>query len=180
MKDVKDVKDVLNHFSFYFEVLPNIWNSKERCMPLVEFYDKKGGKEFMGLILRLSIEAFSYDPEKQKNPILQAAGTLIADNFNDENYSKLFVAKRINLDVGYHALELGFLKPEEQQMYNKVEKMFFICDKNFSIIKVMTLEWNLGLKKHFLCYIDSSGNHGNFGEVLSGEVYKRLWEIICK
>ena len=168
--------DVLNSYDFYFQLLPIIWSSPERQKMLYTLFDTKSEKACMMAIL-LGLNA-AFFPEQQKNAMMKAIGTKHIEDFNDENYSKLYAIERVNLDPEYHILEIAFFNSQSQNMINKVEKVFLTCTKSFSHGRVITLEFNPLLNEHLLCEAGLGNLHANFGTVSNNNVYERLKEII--
>ena len=143
---------------------------------LITLFETKSGKVCMAAILHaLNVALF---PEQQKNAMMKVIGIKLIEDFNNENYSKLFAIDRVILNPECHILEIAFFDSQSQKMINKVEKAFLICTKTFSQGWVMTLEFNPVLNARILCVAGLGGFHSNFGKVPDNNIYERLNEVI--
>lgn len=169
-------EDALNSNSFYFGLIPSIWNTSVNRNMLVTLFDSKGGKACMGPFMHTLNLAFF--PEQQKNSMLKIVGMKLADDFNNENYSKLFVIELVNIDSAYHVLEMSFPAYRNQKEHIKVEKVYLICSKDFSKGKVITLESNPVTNGKFLCEVGLSGKRINYGPVENNDIYGKLKAVL--
>jgi len=169
-------EEAFNSYQFYFGVLPFIWESPERRSMTFTLFDTKGGKECMGIFLHaMNLMLF---PEQQNNPMLKVLGMKLIDDFNNENYSKLFAFERINIGSGHHILEVDFPDYKNQKELVKVEKVYLVSSKDHSKGRVITLESNLVTEDQCLCEVFSNGNRSNFGPVNYDNVHKELRRIL--
>jgi len=169
-------EEALNSYQFYFSLLPAIWDAPERRKMMITLFDTKGGKDCMGLILNALNATFF--PDQQNNPLMKVIGLKLIGDFNDENYSKMFVINRVSLKPGYHILEVDFLMYENQKIMAKVEKVYLVCTLDYLQGKVITLESSSTSEHRFLCATSPDGKRVNYGAIENNDVNTRLIEII--
>ena len=75
-------------------------------------------------------------------------------------------------------LELEFFDLASQTMMNKVEKVFFICTKDFSREHLLTLEKSGLQDLKFLCGNIPCGVHSNYGEIRDEAVYDKIRSML--
>jgi len=161
--NVSSFDEALNSYQFYFSLLPAMWNTIEHRKMLITIFDEKGGKGCMGFILHAMNATFF--PEQQNNALMKIIGLKMIDDYNNENYSKLFVIDRVDLDDEHHVFEVEFLMYLNQNLAVKVEKVFFECTTGFSQGKVIALESSAFSDDKILCQVGHNENRTNFGSI---------------
>jgi len=173
---ITSLEDAFNAYQFYFEVLPFIWDSSERRSMMFSHFEAKGGKECMSLIL--SAMNLVFFPDQQNNAVLKIIGMKLVEDFNNENYLKLFSIDRINFDSRHLILKIEFPDYSNQKELVKVERVFLVCTVDFSQGKVITIESNPIMEGKHVCEVKSNGDRYNFGTVQENEIYDKLKSII--
>ena len=174
--NITSFEDAIHSYEFYFGVLPAVWESSERRENIFSVFDTKGNLVCMEVFL-IAMNLMFF-PEQQNDPMLKIVGMKLINDFNNENYSKLFTIDRLNVGTDHNILEMNFLDFENQKELVKAEKVFLVSSKNHSKGRVITLESNPITNDHCLCEVFSNGNRSNFGSINLDDVNDGLKRIL--
>lgn len=174
----------INSSEFYNDFLPSYWSDNKECERFVTFMNEGGVEGFKTYLVVTMYSVFfaapslkEYETQILENPDILKDFNLF-QNLNPDDYTKLFDAKPINVDDGYHVYELTFSEAKTQSMINKIERVFLTCKNDLTRREVITLEYGMLTNTYTLLGIGAMGERSNYGSVSYENIYSKIRGII--